>query len=126
MQFYSCLKIHIFESSHHEMSTQKEVTSFLKDFNDKMTLWGVLFREDRSKNAQALLELELRPKDRESILLDLKPQDYVDGPRADTLYGGADLWIFGKIVKEKEVSFKITHHEKSHHRQGNEFGQGAS
>ena len=90
------------------MSTEKDVTAFLKDFKEKLTLWGVLFREDRSKNVLALLELELRPKDRESILKELKPQDYVDGPRVDTLYGGADLWIFGKLVKEKEVYIKIT------------------
>jgi len=36
------------------MSAETEVTSFLKDFQEKMKFWDVLFRDDRGKNAQAL------------------------------------------------------------------------
>lgn len=46
------------------MSTETEVASFLKDFNEKMKFWDVLFRDDRGKNAQALVDLELRPIER--------------------------------------------------------------
>lgn len=50
------------------MSTEMEVASFLKDFKEKMKFWDVLYRDDRGKNAQALVDLELRPIDRKAIL----------------------------------------------------------
>ena len=36
------------------MSTEKEVTAFLKDFKTKMEIWDILFRDERGKNAQTL------------------------------------------------------------------------
>ena len=90
------------------MSKETEVASFLKDFKEKMKFWDVLFRDDRGKNAQTLVDLELRPKDRKSILEALETNDYSEGPLEEKLYGGADMWVFGKIVKKKEVYIKIT------------------
>lgn len=90
------------------MSTETEVKAFLKDFKEKMKFWDVLFRDDRGKNAQALVDLELRPMDREAILEALETKDYSEGPLAEKLYGGADMWVFGKLVKKKEVYIKIT------------------
>jgi len=58
------------------MSTEAEVTSFLKDFKEKMKFWDVLFRDDRGKNAQTLIDLELRPIERKSILEALETKDY--------------------------------------------------
>lgn len=78
------------------------------DFKEKMRLWDVLFRDDRGKNAQALIELELRPIDRLAVLESLEPMDYSNGPLAETLYGGAEMWVFGKAVKNREVYIKIT------------------
>ena len=46
------------------MSTEEVVAAFLKDFKEKMRFWDVLFRDDRGKNAQALIDLELRSIDR--------------------------------------------------------------
>lgn len=62
------------------MSTEAEVASFLKDFKEKMKIWDVLFRDDRGKNAQALVDLELRPIDREVILEAIETKDYSEGP----------------------------------------------
>src|SRR5690606_1661406 len=90
------------------MSTETEVASFLKDFKEKMKFWDVLFRDERGKNAQALVDLELRPIDRKAILEALETKDYSEGPLAEKLYGGADMWVFGIIVKKKEVYIKIT------------------
>jgi hypothetical protein len=73
-----------------------------------MNLWDVLFRDDRGKNAQALVHLELRPIDRKAILVALEPKDYCEGPLEEKLYGGADMWVFGKTIKKKEVYIKIT------------------
>lgn len=90
------------------MSSTTEVTAFLKDFKEKMRFWDVLFRDERGKNTQALVDLELRPIDRKTILEALEAKDYSEGPLEETLYKGTDMWIFGKTVKKKEVYIKIT------------------
>jgi len=73
-----------------------------------MKFWDVFFRDDRSKNAQALLDLELRPIERKVILEALENKDYSEGPLEETLYGGSEMWVFGKTVRKKEVYIKIT------------------
>ena len=90
------------------MSKEAEVASFLKNFKKKMQFWDVLFRDDRGKNAQALVDLELSPLDRKAILKSLETKDYSKGPLEEKLYGGADMWIFGKSVRKKEIYIKIT------------------
>jgi hypothetical protein len=50
------------------MNNESGVNAFLKDFKEKMKFWDVLFRDDRGKNIQTLIELELRPIDRKVIL----------------------------------------------------------
>lgn len=90
------------------MRKEEEVAAFLKDFKEKMKFWDVLFRDERGKNAQALIELELRPIDRKKTLETLQVNDYSEGPLEEKLYGGTDMWVFGTIVKKKEVYIKIT------------------
>lgn len=90
------------------MSTEKEVTVFLKDFKTKMSIWDVLFRDERGKNSQALIALELRPNERKTVLERLTFKDYSQGPVEEILYGGSDMWIFGKTIKKQEVYIKIT------------------
>ncbi len=90
------------------MTTESAVAAFLKDFKEKMRFLDVLFRNDRGKNAQALVDLELRPIERKNILEALETKDYSEGPLEEILYGGADMWVFGKIIKKKEVYIKIT------------------
>lgn len=90
------------------MATSEDVQSFLHDFKAKLGIWGVIFRDDRGKNAQALLDLEVTPVFREKILKELQVTDYSEGPKTQNLYGGADMWVFGKNVKGQEVYIKIT------------------
>jgi len=90
------------------MSTETEVALFLQNFKEKMKIWDVLFRDDRSKNSQTLIDLELRPKERKVVLEGLKTKDYSEGPLEEILNGGADMWIFGKTIKKHEVYIKIT------------------
>lgn len=90
------------------MKTEAEIASFLKDFKEKMKFWDVLFRDDRGKNTQALIDLELRPIDRKNTLETLETIDYSEGPIKENLYGGADMWVFGKTIKKREVYIKIT------------------
>lgn len=90
------------------MSTEAEVASFLKDFKEKMKFWDVLFRDDRGKNAQALVDLEIRPIERKAILETLETKDYSEGPLEEKLNGGTDMWVFGKTVKNKSIYIKIS------------------
>ena len=90
------------------MSTEDKVLFFLNDFKEKMKLWDVLFRDDRGKNSQTLVDLELRPIERKAILETLETKDYSEGPIEEKLYNGADMWVFGKTVKKREVYIKIT------------------
>lgn len=90
------------------MTTQQEVSKFLSDFKTKMKIFDIYFRDERGKNAQALLLLEITPAKRKEILLELKSTDYSAGPKDDRLYGSASLWTFGKTVKEKLVYIKIS------------------
>lgn len=90
------------------MCTEKSVKTFLKDFKEKMRFWDVLFRDDRGKNVQALIDLELRPIERKSIIESLESEDYSEGPIEEKLYGKTDMWVFGKTIKKKEVYIKIT------------------
>ena len=90
------------------MDTKTEIESFLKDFNLKMQIWNILFRDERGKNTQTLIDLEIRPIERKQILETLNYKDYSEGPIEENLYGGSDMWIFGKMIKSKEVYIKIT------------------
>jgi hypothetical protein len=42
------------------MQIEKGAMSFLKDYNEKMKIWHVYFLDDRSKNLNLMLALELR------------------------------------------------------------------
>lgn len=90
------------------MATEKEVAAFLRTFKEKMKVWSVLFRDDRGKNAQALVRLEFQPSDRKAVLEQLTSIDYNKGPLEEKLYGGSDMWVFGKSIKQKEVYIKIS------------------
>jgi hypothetical protein len=90
------------------MRRELEVATFLNDFKEKMKFWDVLFRDDRGKNTQALVDLEIRPIERKAILNAIETSDYSEGPLEEKMYGGADMWVFGKTIKKKEVYIKIT------------------
>lgn len=90
------------------MSSKEKISQFLSEFKVKLDIWGVLFRDDRSKNSQTLLDIEIKPSEREKVLKELKIENYSGGPVEETMYGGADMWIFGKLIKNKEIYIKIT------------------
>ena len=43
------------------MATKEQVEEFLRDLKQKIRIWGILYRDDRGKNAQTLADLELSP-----------------------------------------------------------------
>jgi len=81
------------------MKIEKEVVSFLKDFKEKMKIWNVYFRDDRSKNLNAMLALELRSIERKNVLETLEKEDYSSGPIEDKLIGV--IWISFHLAEHK-------------------------
>ena len=86
----------------------EEVHAFLAQFSIKAQVFGIRFRDDRLKNREAMLQLELTPIQREVIVKSLKAEDYVEGPVIDALNKEGEIWVFGKDVKGREVYIKIT------------------
>ncbi len=89
-------------------TSQDDVEYFLKDFNIKLSIWGILFRDERGTNFQALLDLGITSDFRTEVIKDIKVEDYSEGPVIDTLYKLSDMWIFGKLVKNQEIYIKIS------------------
>lgn len=90
------------------MATKIEIKAFLQDFQIKMDIWGIVVRDDRGKNTQTILDLEITKDYRNKILKELIGEDYSERPIEEKLYGGANMWVFGKTVKGKEIYIKIT------------------
>lgn len=90
------------------MITKEEVQKFLEQFNAKVKVFGIIFRDDRPKNKEALQQLDITPMQRELIVKSLQVQDYVEGPVIDVLNQQGEMWVFGKDVKGREVYIKIT------------------
>lgn len=90
------------------MITLDDVKSFLDQFNAKVSVFGILFMDNRQKNKETLELLDISPLQREMTIKSLKPQDYVQGPIIDTLNRQKEMWVFGKDVKGHEVYIKIT------------------
>jgi hypothetical protein len=89
------------------MTTELQIQGFLDDFKAKLGIWGVIFRDDRGKNSQALLDLDITRDERIALLKKLVIVDYSEGPLEEKLYGGHDMWVFGKEMKNKELYIKI-------------------
>jgi hypothetical protein len=79
------------------------VNSFLKDFKYKPAFYGALYLDNRLKNTQSLFELGITSARRTEILKSLEEVDYSEGPLDEKIYGGSDMWVFGKNVNGKEV-----------------------
>lgn len=90
------------------MTSKNDVEAFLEELRMKLKIWGLLFRSDRGKNAQTLLDLELTIVQVKEIVRGLEVEDFVEGPIPDTLNLGAPLWVFGKYIKSLEIYIKIT------------------
>lgn len=90
------------------MIKKGEVESFLNQFHHKLKIFNIIFRDDRGKNMQTLAMLEITPGYRETIIKEIKVDDYSQGPIVDTLNHMGDMWVFGKDIKGQEVYIKIS------------------
>lgn len=89
------------------MISKDEVQRFLDQFHAKMKVFGIIYRDDRSKNQQTLEELEIVPMYRKVVIESLTVEDYVQGPVIDELNRLGEMWVFGKDVKGREIYIKI-------------------
>ena len=90
------------------MATKEQVEAFLKRLKEKIKVIDNIFRDDRGKNIQTLATLEINTIVRKQIIMNIEPEDYVEGPIVDTLNKVGEMWVFGKNVKGQEVYIKIT------------------
>lgn len=90
------------------MASVSEIEGFLRDFKHKLDFWGLIFRSDRGKNFTTIIQLEYNIADVKKVLRELELGDYAEGPLEETLYNGADMWVFGKWFQAKEVYIKIS------------------
>lgn len=90
------------------MIERYDVENFLNDFKFKLDFFGILFRDERTKNAITLAELGITSNDRIKIIRELETESYCEGPISELLYGNADMWIFGVKVKNYDIYIKIS------------------
>lgn len=89
------------------MVKKDEIEEFLNNFNVKLDIFSVYF-ENREKNKQALLDLEINPAQRKEMLSSIKPENYCSGPNPDINdTRRPDYWEFGLQHKGKEIYVKI-------------------
>ncbi len=87
---------------------KEAVLRFLKELKVKINVWGIIYLDERSKNTQTLLDLELRPQERTKIIKELTAKDFLEGPLPEKFFGISEMWVFGKEIKGSEVYIKIT------------------
>ncbi len=104
----STLKCRFAEEISENMVTKEDVEKFLARFYQKVRVFGIMYRDDRNKNEQALAELGITRRMRDDVVLNLSSEDYIEGPVEDTLNHIGEMWVFGKDVKGREVYIKIS------------------
>lgn len=89
------------------MDSKGPVITFLSEFKYKSKVFGILFKDDRPKNLNTLIQLELSTRQRKEILDKLELVDFVEGPLKESFYAKAEMWVFGKKYKAYELYIKI-------------------
>lgn len=91
-------------------ASHSEVRSFLTDFKRAMASGkgGKCIVWSRDKNWSALAELGLSERQRDAILMALRPEDYSAGPMPDDAAAReGDVWIFGVEIHGVQVYIKL-------------------
>lgn len=58
------------------MITKEQVEKFLENFSLKVKIFGIRFRDDRQKNQNSLVELDITPNQRMEVIMNLSCYDY--------------------------------------------------
>lgn len=87
----------------------EEVQQFLTRLKGLTHAFDIIYLDKRPKNSQTLADLEITGSDRDEYIKDLEVENYSEGPRPEDFYGGEEeMWVFGKVIKGKEIYIKIT------------------
>ena len=86
---------------------KENIQKFLDDFHLKTRIFDIVFLDNRDKNFQTLLKLEISSFKRKEIITTLQIENYSEGPLPDILHHSSDMWVFGKQVNKKEIYIKI-------------------
>ena len=90
------------------MTKKEEVESFLQKLRDKLLIFDIVFRP-RSKNIEALAELDILPIDRIKFIKQLSSNNYYTGPNNDTYDNSKpDYYEFGITIQGFEVYVKLS------------------
>lgn len=89
------------------VATYCEIESFLEEFKTKANVFGIVYVDTKPNNIDTLAELEITPDDRDNYVKSLKPENYCKGPLANDYPNQNDVWVFGKIIKYREIYIKI-------------------
>ena len=96
------------------MMLKEDVRRFLEEIKVKESsgVLAIVFLNEREKNAQALLDLDIPPDKRTEIIRKLDAEDFYrleEGKYLDRY----DMLSFGKMIKEIEVYIKISITERN-------------
>lgn len=89
-------------------ATREEVEAFLNEFKEKAKVFGIVYNEDKGENRQTLLDLELFGSKRDQYILNLRPEDYYQGPdENDYDKEEGPVWMFGIGIKKRGKKKKL-------------------
>lgn len=91
-----------------KLNTLGEVASLLEDLKARIQRDGLLFMNNRLKNAQTLSNLETTPGQQQEIINSLEAADYCGGPAPDEKYPWKSVSVFGKAFREVELYIKFS------------------
>lgn len=89
-------------------ATKEEIEAFLNEFKAKSRIFGIVYNIDKEENQKTLFELELSGSKRDQYILNLKPEDYYQGPDIND-YGEEEgqVWMFGIGIRKRGRGKKI-------------------
>ncbi|MGV8096264.1 MAG: hypothetical protein AB2L24_30790 [Mangrovibacterium sp.] len=69
------------------MVSKYETESYLKRLKEKIKIFGIYFLDEKGKNQQTLLDLEISPDKRKDVINSLEAKDYSEGPLKEKMRG---------------------------------------
>lgn len=90
------------------MADKSDVKYFLQELKQIIKVWGIIFSNRPKNSIQNLADLSITAKMREEIILNLKVEDYSEGPLEESQQGGVEMWVFGKLIKGQQIYIKLT------------------
>jgi hypothetical protein len=95
------------------MASENDVQHFLNTLAAKMSIGEppIQFLNGRENNTQTLAYLEISVQNQLDAVKALTIADYSSGPLDDNRGGSLKWWVFGKMIKGKEIYIKISLNE---------------